>query len=72
MGKLCSRKQAKKSKPPLCRSQSGAMALEYGLFAVRYRLPDLFVLRAAVLEWAEPLVWVEIWGLVSASQSLLA
>jgi hypothetical protein len=32
---------------------------------------DLFILRAAVLEWAEPLVWVEIWVLVSASESLL-
>jgi hypothetical protein len=47
------------------------MLLEYRLFGVRHRLADLFVLRAAVLEWAEPLVWVEIWVLVSAWVSLL-
>jgi hypothetical protein len=56
MGKLRSRKEAKKSKPALCQAPIGAMPLDYGLFGVSYRLSDLFILRVAVLEWAEPLV----------------
>jgi hypothetical protein len=72
MGKLRSRKEAKRSKPALCQSQSRALPLEYGPFDVSYRLTNLSILRVAVLEWAEPLVWVEIWVLGSASEWLLA